>query len=148
VYPLTAGKRWRRGGGRNHTREFGPKGITNRLQEFQFIDILFVPSRFLRKIAHFQCSDEGGFVMAEEKIGEVIKFFAKPSVAAVKIMEGQLSVGDTVKYSGHTTDITDTIESIEVDNKKVEKAVAGDFIGIKVSSRVRPGDEVFKVTPE
>ncbi len=86
--------------------------------------------------------------MAEEKIGEVIKFFAKPSVAAVKIMEGQLSVGDTVKYSGHTTDITDTIESIEVDNKKVEKAVAGDFIGIKVSSRVRPGDEVFKVTPE
>ncbi len=86
--------------------------------------------------------------MAEEKIGEVIKFFAKPSVAAVKIMEGQLSVGDTVKYSGHTTDITDTIESIEVDNKKVEKAIAGDFIGIKVSGRVRPGDEVFKVTPE
>lgn len=86
--------------------------------------------------------------MAEEKIGEVIKFFAKPSVAAVKIIEGQLTVGDTVKYSGHTTDITDTIDSIEVDNKKVEKAVAGDFIGIKVSGRVRAGDEVFKVTPE
>ncbi len=86
--------------------------------------------------------------MAEEKIGEVIKFFAKPSVAAVKIIQGQLSVGDTVKYTGHTTDFSDTIDSIEVNNSKVEKAVAGDFIGIKVSGRVRPGDEVFKVTPE
>jgi putative protease len=37
---------------------------------------------------------------------------------------------------------------MEVDNQKVEKAVAGDFIGIKVSDRVRPGDEVFKVKPE
>jgi len=76
------------------------------------------------------------------------KFFAKPSVAAVKIIQGQLSVGDTVKYTGHTTDFSDTIDSIEVNNSKVEKAVAGDFIGIKVSGRVRPGDEVFKVTPE
>ena len=31
-----------------------------------------------------------------------------------------------------------------MDNKKVDKAVPGDFIGIKVSGRVRPGDEVFK----
>jgi len=86
--------------------------------------------------------------MAEEKVGEVVKYFAKPSVAAVKITQGQLEVGDTVKFTGHTTDFSDTIESIEVDNKKVEKAVEGDFIGIKVSGRVRSGDEVFKVIPE
>ena len=36
--------------------------------------------------------------MGEEKIGEVVKFFAKPSVAAVKITEGELTVGDTVKF--------------------------------------------------
>lgn len=86
--------------------------------------------------------------MAEEKVGEVVKFFAKPSVAAVKVTEGQLKVGDTIKFTGHTTDLSDTIDSIEVDNKKVEKAEAGEFIGIKVSGRVRPGDEVFKVIPE
>ena len=34
--------------------------------------------------------------MAEEKIGEVIKFFAKPSVAAVKITIGELKAGDTI----------------------------------------------------
>ena len=86
--------------------------------------------------------------MAEKKIGEVIKFFAKPSVAAVKIVEGEVSVGDSIKFYGHTTEFTDLIKSMEVDNKSVQKAVAGDFIGVKVSDRVRPGDEVFKVIPD
>jgi len=85
--------------------------------------------------------------MAEEKLGEVVKFFAKPSVAAVKIVSGELQVGDSIKITGHTTDLTEYIESMEVNNQKVQKAVAGDFIGLKVSDRVRPGDEVFKVTP-
>jgi putative protease len=86
--------------------------------------------------------------MAGKKIGEVMKFFSKPSVAAVKIMEGEVKVGDNIKFSGHTTDFTDIIESMEVENKSVQKAVAGDFIGVKVSNRVRPGDEVFKVIPD
>ncbi len=86
--------------------------------------------------------------MAEEKVGEVVKFFAKPSVAAVKVISGELNVGDTVKFTGFTTDFEVKIESMEVNNQKVDKAVAGDYIGLKVSDRVRPGDEVFKVTPE
>ena len=86
--------------------------------------------------------------MAEKRIGEVVKFFSKPSVAAVKIVEGDLTIGDSLKFSGHTTDFTDVINSMEVDNKSVQKAVAGDFIGLKVSNRVRPGDEVFKVIPD
>ncbi len=86
--------------------------------------------------------------MAEEKIGEVMKFFSKPSVAAVKITAGELRVGDTVRFNGHTTDFEDTIQSMEIDNKQIEKATAGDYIGVKVSDRVRPGDEVFRVSAE
>jgi putative protease len=86
--------------------------------------------------------------MSEEKIGEVVKFFAKPSVAAVKITQGELKVGDTIKFTGHTTDFEDSIQSMEINNASVEKAVAGDYIGIKVADRVRPGDEVFKVLPD
>ena len=86
--------------------------------------------------------------MSEEKVGEVLKFFAKPSVAAIKITGGELRIGDTIRIMGHTTDLTNAIESMEVNNQKVEKAVEGDFIGVKISDRVRPGDEVFKVTPE
>jgi len=86
--------------------------------------------------------------MAEEKIGEVVKFFAKPSVAAVKITAGELKVGDTVKFSGHTTDFESTIDSMEINNEKVETAGVGDYIGVKVADRVRPGDEVLLVTPD
>jgi putative protease len=86
--------------------------------------------------------------MAEKKIGEVVKFFAKPCVAAIKVTDGELKIGDTIKITGHTTDLTSAIESIEANNQKIEKAVAGDFIGLKVSDRVRPGDEVFKIVPE
>lgn len=86
--------------------------------------------------------------MTEMKVGEVVKFFSKPSVAAVKITDNELNVGDRIKFSGHTTDFVDEVKSLEVDNKPVSKAVVGDFIGVKVSDRVRPGDEVFKVIPE
>ncbi|HOD28994.1 MAG TPA: EF-Tu/IF-2/RF-3 family GTPase [Syntrophales bacterium] len=86
--------------------------------------------------------------MAEVKIGEVVKFFAKPSVAAVKVTGGELKVGDTVKFTGHTTDLTHTIDSMEVNNQKIDTAVTGDFIGVKIGDRVRPGDEVFKVIPD
>jgi peptide subunit release factor RF-3 len=86
--------------------------------------------------------------MPEEKIGEVVKFFAKPSVAAVKITAGEVKNGDQLKFFGHTTDFTDTLESMEVNNQKIDKAVPGDYIGVKTSDRVRPGDEVFKVIPD
>lgn len=86
--------------------------------------------------------------MAEKKIGEVLKFFSKPGVAAVKITQGELRVGDTIRIMGHTTDLTEVVGSIEVDNSKVERASAGDFVGIKISDRARAGDNVFKVTPD
>jgi peptide subunit release factor RF-3 len=84
--------------------------------------------------------------MAEQKIGEVMKYFIKPSVAAVKITDGEIMIGDTLKFTGHTTDLTMLLDSMEVNNQMVPKASAGDYIGIKVADRVRPGDEVFKVT--
>lgn len=86
--------------------------------------------------------------MAEQKIGEVMKYFAKPSVAAVKITDGEIMVGDTIKFTGNTTDLTMPLDSMEVNNQKITRAVAGDYIGVKVTDRVRPGDKVFKVTED
>lgn len=86
--------------------------------------------------------------MAEVKVGEVMKFFSKPSVAAVKITGGDLAHGDRVRYTGHTTDFEDTVSSMEVDNEKIEKVGPGDYVGIRVSDRVRAGDEVFKIIPD
>ena len=84
--------------------------------------------------------------MAEEKVGKIVKFFTKPSVAAIEITEGMLSVGDTIKIKGHTTDFEDTITSMQEENKSIEKASPGQMIGIKVRERVREHDIVYKVT--
>ncbi len=83
--------------------------------------------------------------MPEEKVGQVIKFFAKPSVAAIEVTD-TIKVGDKLHFKGHTTDFEQVVESIQIDNKPVETASSGDKIGIKVAERVREKDEVFRVT--
>ena len=84
--------------------------------------------------------------MAEEElVGVVEKFFAQPGVAAVKITRGTVKKGDTLRYVGHTTDFTDQVSSMQVNNQPVEEAKAGDFIGVKVKERVRESDKVYKV---
>lgn len=84
--------------------------------------------------------------MSEEMVGKVIKFFSRPSVAAVEVTEGVLSVGDSIRIKGHSTDFEQEIASMEIDNQPIEKAEKGQLIGIKVKDRVRPNDQVFKVT--
>ncbi len=84
--------------------------------------------------------------MPEQKVGEVMKFFPKPSVAAIRVTEGSLKVGDRIKFKGHTTDFEDVIQSMQIENKVVEEAGVGAQIGIKVKDRVRENDAVYKVT--
>ena len=83
--------------------------------------------------------------MAEEEVGIVVKFFAKPSVAAINVTNGSIKKGDTLMYKGHTTDFTEQVESIEIDNQAVDEAKVGDMIGVKVKERVREKDIVYKV---
>ncbi len=84
--------------------------------------------------------------MPEEQVGVIVKFFVKPSVAAIEVTNGVVKTGDLLKYKGHTTDFTEEVTSMEVDNKPVEEAKVGDLIGIKVKERVRESDKVYKVT--
>jgi len=83
--------------------------------------------------------------MEDKKVGEIIKFFGKIGVAAIRLSEGSLKVGDTIHIVGHTTDITQTIDSMQIENKNVQEAGPGADIGIKVKDRVREHDVVYKV---
>lgn len=83
--------------------------------------------------------------MDEEQIGKVVKFFAKPSVAAVEITAGVLRIGDTIRIKGHTTDLEETVNSMQIEKESIDEAKPGDLIGIQVSDRVREGDKIFKV---
>lgn len=85
--------------------------------------------------------------MGEEVIGKVTDYFAKIGVAGIQVTAGSLSVGDTIRIKGHTTDATLAVESIQVEHQAVQRAEAGQTIGIRVKERVRKGDSVLKVTP-
>jgi len=86
--------------------------------------------------------------MVEEKIGIVEHFFTNLSVAAIKITEGELKVGDTIHIVGATTDITHFIDRMEINRNPVQIAKKGDAIGIKVNGRVRNNDIVYKIPKE
>ena len=86
--------------------------------------------------------------MPEIKVGEVVKFFAKPSVAAIVITADALNTGDTVHFKGHTTDFSQKVESMQINNAPVDGVKVGDDVGIKVTDRVRPGDIAYKVTED
>lgn len=83
--------------------------------------------------------------MEEKKVGEVIKFFGKIGVAAIRLSEGSLKVGDTVRIVGHTTDFTQPIDSMQIENQNVQEAGPGADIGIRVKDRVREHDAVHKI---
>ena len=84
--------------------------------------------------------------MAEEKVGEVSKYFARAGVAGIQVEAASLSIGDTIHIVGHTTDFTQRIESLQLENQAIEKAMPGQLVGIGVKDRVREKDQVFKVT--
>ncbi|MDD2352522.1 MAG: EF-Tu/IF-2/RF-3 family GTPase [Candidatus Caldatribacteriota bacterium] len=83
--------------------------------------------------------------MEKELVGHVIDYFAKIGVAAIEIESGEIRIGDTLQFRGHTTDFTQEIESMQIENEQIDRAIAGDSVGIKVEERVRGGDEVYKV---
>ncbi|MEM7827942.1 MAG: EF-Tu/IF-2/RF-3 family GTPase [Candidatus Aenigmatarchaeota archaeon] len=81
----------------------------------------------------------------EEKVGEVVKYFAKIGVAAVKITKGSIKVGDSLHFQGANTDFVQKVESMQIEHQNVETASEGDLVGIKVKDRVRPSDHVYRV---
>jgi translation initiation factor IF-2 len=84
-------------------------------------------------------------MVEEAEVGKVTIFFAKPSVAAVEITSGTISVGDTIRIRGATTDFEQKVDSMEIDRNPVPSASTGQSVGIKVRERARPHDKVFKL---
>ena len=87
--------------------------------------------------------------MTEEKksgqeVGKISHFFAKIGVGIIELSK-ELKVGDKIAINGATTQIEQTVESLELDHKSVESAKAGEAVGIKVTGKVREGDAVCKL---
>ena len=83
--------------------------------------------------------------MAEQLVGTVTHYFGQPHVAIVEITEGELRVGDTIRVVGHTSEFTQTIESMQLEHVPVESAGVGDSVGIEVIERTREHARVYLV---
>ena len=86
--------------------------------------------------------------MSEQLVGTVTHFFKGPSVAIVTVTDGEIAVGDEVRFKGHTSDFIERITSMEVDHQKVERATVGHEVAIQVVERARQHDQVFKLVAD
>lgn len=83
--------------------------------------------------------------MEEKLVGEVTHYFTNLGVAVIKVVKGDLKTGDKIHVKGATSDFEQSVDSMQVEHKDVEKAKKGTMFGLKVLQQVREGDSVYKV---
>ncbi len=83
----------------------------------------------------------------EIRVGKVTHYYSKIGVAIVEITDESLNIGDTIKIKGHSTDFTQTVDSMQIEHQPINKAEVGNIIGLKVKEKCREGDIVYKVLP-
>lgn len=78
------------------------------------------------------------------EVGRVTHYFTKISVAVVEL-KAPLTIGDRILIKGSTTNLEQVVESMQIEHKDVQRAEAGQSIGLKVKDRVRENDIVYKI---
>ncbi len=86
--------------------------------------------------------------MERKKVGEVFHFYGKIGVAAIKLTDSTLAIGDTVQIQGPTTNVEQTVDTLQIEHAEVSRADVGQEVGMKVHERVRERDFVYKLVPE
>jgi hypothetical protein len=78
------------------------------------------------------------------KVGRIEHYFSKAGVAIVEV-SAQIRKGDKILIRGGTTNLSQVIESMEIEHKQVDEAQVDQRIGLKVADRVRENDIVYRV---
>ncbi len=88
--------------------------------------------------------------MVDKKlVGRITHYLSKIDVVVVVVeLIDDVKEGDKIRIEGATTSFEQLLESMEIDNEKVELATAGQSIGLKVNEKVRVHDSVYKIIDE
>jgi translation elongation factor EF-1alpha len=78
-----------------------------------------------------------------EAIGTVTHWFGHLTVAGVSLT-APLAVGDRIHIRGHTTDLVETVSSLEIEHRKVDRAEPGDDVALAVAGHVHEHDLIFR----
>jgi len=77
-------------------------------------------------------------------LGKVKNYYSRLKVIAL-VLEAPLSVGDTIRIKGHTTDLTQKVEHMEVERLTVPSAAPGEAVAVQVADKSRRGDAAYKI---
>jgi putative protease len=77
------------------------------------------------------------------EIGHITHFFSKINVAIIELTL-PLAVGDRILVKGPLTDFDQTVDSIQIDRKEIQKAEGGQSVGLKLTQLAREKDVVYK----
>jgi putative protease len=80
----------------------------------------------------------------EAEIGKIIHYFGHVAVGIIELTAA-LAVGDKIHIKGAHDDFDQVVDSIQIEHQNVERAAAGDAVGVKVSGKVHEGDKVYQV---
>lgn len=84
--------------------------------------------------------------MSEEEVvevGHIIHFFSKISVAVVELT-APLAVGERILVKGPSTDFEQVVESMQIEHMNIQRAEAGQSIGLKTAQQAKVRDVVYK----
>ena len=84
--------------------------------------------------------------MSEEnvvEVGHILHFFSKINVAVLELT-APLAVGDSILVKGPSTDFEQIVESMQIEHKNIQRADAGQSVGLKTAQRARERDVVYK----
>jgi len=77
------------------------------------------------------------------EVGHITHFFSKISVAVLELT-APLTVGDRILVKGPSTDFEQVVESMQIEHKNIQRAEAGQSIGLKTVQHVKERDTVYK----
>jgi translation elongation factor EF-1alpha len=85
-------------------------------------------------------------MLSEEKvveIGHITHFFSKISVAVIELTAA-LSVGDRILVKGPATDFEQAVDSMQIEHQNIQRAEAGQSVGLKLAQQAKERDTVYK----
>lgn len=80
-------------------------------------------------------------------VGVVDDFYSHIGVITFTL-RAPLNAGDAIHVRGHTTDLEQTISSMQCEHKDIANGRTGMGVGIKIKDKARRGDYVYKIPEE
>ncbi|MFA5176276.1 MAG: peptidase U32 family protein [Candidatus Nanoarchaeia archaeon] len=126
--------------------------LTNNLKQELISELKIVYNRdfssgfYLGKPINEFTSPDNQATRKKVQIGIIKNYYKNINVAEIKLLTRDLKLNDLIMIQGPTTGVIEQkVNSMELNNKKIDIGKKGTIIGIKINNLVRKNDKVFLI---